>query len=142
MNKVVKEEVVTRDQNIVQHIINLATECKSWVFVSHELYQHLSNQIYYHYEDFPNQDGKFFTDKAGKKIGIKIASKNFCPHFWCQVELINQGQTLISGDPDVIYFLSWVGFKPTANVLENNCTQWHWQFLWNIFTYIFNILLL
>lgn len=106
MKKVV-EEVVDRNQNIIEYVTRLAEESASWIFVSGDLYKHLESD--YRKEPFFKEDGAYFYDNNQECIGIQCEKCN-CSIQWKEVTYGSNSKggvyTAWSGDPEVIYFLS------------------------------------
>lgn len=104
MKKVV-EEVVDRNQNIIEYVIRLAEENRSWIFVSGDLYKHLESD--YRKDPFFKDDGAYFYDNNQKRIGIQCEKCN-CMLEWKEVTDISKLSvfTAWASDSEVIYFLS------------------------------------
>lgn len=106
MKKVI-EEVVERNQNIIEYIIRLASDKskgKVWIFVSEELYADLEKK--YKKQLYPREDGAEFFDNDGRSISIVNWREGRL--YWAEVIFTSKCSLCLdsTGDPEVIYFLS------------------------------------
>ena len=104
MKKVI-EKVVNQNQNIVEYITRLASESKTWIFVSEKLYYELQKE--YRFQPFRKGDGTYIFDTNEKNINIKNKKDNAWIYWKEVVSISEKGvYTYPNGDPEVIYFLS------------------------------------
>lgn len=100
--KRIEEKVIPENVDVVQTIIQLATENKSWIYISYDLVVRIG-KCYPHYPYRPNQDGEIYEIYGdGHRRNLFVDRGDT----WNRVSIIPKKDVYIAPDPDVIYFLS------------------------------------
>lgn len=100
--KRIEEKVIPENVDVVSTIIQLATENKSWIYISYDLVVRIG-KCYPHHPYASSQDGEIY-EIYGDSIDEKLfVDRNDA---WNRVSIIPKKDIYIAADPDVIYFLS------------------------------------